>query len=96
MRSEGGALDFRFYDDKSNATITSSYRILRDDPSLESEPLAIAYFPSYYFNNQYVDIFNKHLQFIVLVNVFAVLLSILSAGEFLKILPKPLHLFRLK
>ncbi|MCT3930618.1 GHKL domain-containing protein [Elizabethkingia anophelis] len=88
LRSEGGALDFRFYDDKSNATITSSYRILRDDPSLESEPLAIAYFPSYYFNNQYVDIFNKHLQFIVLVNVFAVLLSIFISWRISKNITK--------
>ncbi|MCL1667842.1 ATP-binding protein [Elizabethkingia ursingii] len=88
LRSEGGALDFRFYDDKSNATITSSYRVLRDDPSLDSEPLAIAYFPSYYFNNQYVDIFNKHLQFIVLVNVFAVLLSIFISWRISKNITK--------
>ncbi|WP_185654157.1 sensor histidine kinase [Elizabethkingia meningoseptica] len=88
LNSDGGALDYRYYDDKSSAVITSSYRILRDDPSLESEPLAIAYFPSYYFNNQYVDIYNKHLQFIVLVNVFAVLLSVFISWRISKNITK--------
>jgi len=76
LNSDKGVLDFRFFDKESGIVYISSYRVLRNNPSLDTNPLAIAYFSYYYHDNQYTAIFSKHLRFIVLVNIFAVIVCI--------------------
>lgn len=78
--------DFKFYDEAQDATVTSSYRILQSSNSLD--PMAIAYFPSYYNNNQFLDIFSKYMQFIILINLFAVLLSVFISWRISKNITK--------
>ncbi|NAW51259.1 GHKL domain-containing protein [Elizabethkingia argentiflava] len=74
--SDNGMVDYTFFDSEKGAVVSSSYRMLRDEPDPKVPPLSIVYLPSYYYNNQYIDIFNKYIHFIVLVNVLAVLLSV--------------------
>lgn len=85
MYSNNGSFDFKFYDERQKATVTSSYRILRDN---NYEPLAIAYFPSYFNNNQFVSVFNRYLQFIVIVNAIAILLSVFISWRISKTITK--------
>jgi len=83
--SDNGSYDFQFYDESRDATVTSSYRILRDS---NYDTLAIAYFPSYFNNNQFVDIFNRYIKFIILINILAVILSALISWRISKKITK--------
>lgn len=66
-------VDVQEYDQKVGSNVTSSYMILRNNML---EPIAIVYFPFYHNNNIYASAFNKYVQYIILVNLFLVLLSI--------------------
>lgn len=72
LKSNNGSYYFQFYNERRSATVTSFYRVLRDN---NYQPLAIAYFPSYFNNKQFLDIFNRYLKFIILINVLAILLA---------------------
>ncbi len=65
-------VDFKTYSKEMKATMTSSYMVLKN---YLLEPIAIVYFPYYYNDNQYLQVFNKYVQSIVLINVFLILLS---------------------
>jgi len=88
LDSDRGVLDYRFFDKESGTVYTSSYRVLRDNPSLDTDPLAIAYFPYYYHDNQYMAVFSEHLQFIVLVNIFAIIACIFISWSISKNITK--------
>ncbi len=66
-------VDVQEYDQKVGSNVTSSYMILRNNML---EPIAIVYFPFYHNDNIYAGAFNKYVQYIILVNLFLVLLSI--------------------
>jgi len=88
LSSEKGLIYNRTFDKENKIVYTSSYIILRDNPSLDSKPLAIAYFPYYYYDNQYINIFGKHLRFIILVNVFAVVICVFISWNISKNITK--------
>lgn len=66
-------VDIQEYDQKVGSNVTSSYMILRNNML---EPIAIVYFPFYHNDNIYAGAFNKYVQYIILVNLFLILLSI--------------------
>ena len=66
-------VDVQEYDQKVGSNVTSSYMILRNNML---EPIAIVYFPFYHNDNIYAGAFNKYVQYIILVNLFLILLSI--------------------
>ncbi|MDP2454219.1 MULTISPECIES: PAS domain-containing sensor histidine kinase [unclassified Kaistella] len=62
-------VDFRSYDKKTEANVTSSYMILKNNML---EPIAIVYFPYYHNDSSYVDVFNKYLNYIIIVNLLVI------------------------
>lgn len=66
-------VDFRSYDKKIDANITSSYMILKNNML---EPIAIVYFPYYHNDGAYIGVFNKYVRYLVLVNLFVVAFAI--------------------
>ena len=66
-------VDVQEYDQKVGSNVISSYMILRNNML---EPIAIVYFPFYHNDNIYAGAFNKYVQYIILVNLFLILLSI--------------------
>ena len=66
-------VDVQEYNQKVGSNVTSSYMILRNNML---EPIAIVYFPFYHNDNIYAGAFNKYVQYIILVNLFLILLSI--------------------
>ena len=66
-------VDVQEYDQKVGSNVTSSYMILRNNML---EPIAIVYFPFYHNDNICAGAFNKYVQYIILVNLFLILLSI--------------------
>jgi nitrogen fixation/metabolism regulation signal transduction histidine kinase len=61
------------YDNKIGNTLTSSYMIMRNNML---EPIAIVYFPYYHNEDFYYGAFNKYVQYIILVNLFLIILSV--------------------
>lgn len=66
-------IDVQQYDDKIGNNVTSSYIIMKNNML---EPIAIVYFPFYHNDDVYSEAFRKYIQYIILVNLFLVLLSI--------------------
>ncbi|MDN3607331.1 sensor histidine kinase [Kaistella yonginensis] len=66
-------VDFQNYDKKTEANITSSYMILKNNML---EPIAIVYFPFYHNDTSYVSVFNKYLNYIFIVNLFVIAFGI--------------------
>ena len=66
-------VDFQNYDKKTEANITSSYMILKNNML---EPIAIVYFPFYHNDASYVSVFNKYLNYIFIVNLFVIAFGI--------------------
>lgn len=66
-------LDIQHYDTKTEANVTSSYMILKNNML---EPIAIVYFPYYHNEGAYSVMFNKYLNYIILVNLFIVAFAI--------------------
>lgn len=62
-------VDYRSYDKKTEANVTSSYMILKNNML---EPIAIVYFPYYHNDSSYVDVFNKYLNYIIIVNLLVI------------------------
>ena len=66
-------LDFKTYDRKTDANVTSSYMILKNNML---EPIAIVYFPYYHNDSSYISVFNKYLNYIFIVNLFVIAFGI--------------------
>jgi signal transduction histidine kinase len=62
-------VDFQNYDKKTEANVTSSYMILKNNML---EPIAIVYFPFYHNDASYVSVYNKYLNYIFIVNLFVI------------------------
>jgi nitrogen fixation/metabolism regulation signal transduction histidine kinase len=65
--------DVKAYDNKIGNTLTSSYMIMRNNML---EPIAIVYFPYNHNEDFYYGAFNKYVQYIILVNLFLIILSV--------------------
>lgn len=66
-------IDLKSYDKKTEANVTSSYMILKNNML---EPIAIVYFPYYHNDSSYVNIFNKYLNYIIIVNLLVIAFGI--------------------
>lgn len=66
-------IDFKNYDEKIEANVTSSYMILKNNML---EPIAIVYVPYYHNDRSYVNVFNKYFNYIIIVNLFIVAFAI--------------------
>ncbi|HQC07209.1 MAG TPA: HAMP domain-containing sensor histidine kinase [Kaistella chaponensis] len=66
-------VDFQKYDKKTDANITSSYMILKNNML---EPIAIVYFPFYHNDGSYFNVFNKYVNYILIVNLFIIAFAI--------------------
>lgn len=66
-------VDFQNFDKKINATVTSSYLILKNNML---EPIAIVYLPFYHNDSGYIAVFNKYLKYLVILNLFIIAFSI--------------------
>lgn len=73
LLSSDKRLDIQSYDEATESTVTSSYMVLKNNML---EPIAIVYFPYYHNNSVYLDAFNKYLKYIILIDLFIVILSI--------------------
>lgn len=66
-------IDIQEFDEKVGNNVTSSYMIMKNNML---EPIAIVYFPFYHNDDIYYSAFDKYLQYIILVNLFLILLSV--------------------
>lgn len=66
-------IDFQTYDKNIDANVTSSYMILKNNML---EPIAIVYFPYYHNDASYISVFNKYLNYILLVNLIVIAIGI--------------------
>ncbi len=66
-------LDFQNYDEKTEGNVTSSYMILKNNML---EPIGIVYFPYYHNDRSYVNVFNKYVNYIILVNLFIIAFAV--------------------
>jgi signal transduction histidine kinase len=66
-------IDIQEFDEEIGSNVTSSYMILKNNML---EPIAVVYFPFYYNDDIYYGAIDKYLEYIVLVNLFLILLSI--------------------
>lgn len=66
-------VDFQTYDDNLQANVMSSYMVLKNN---SLEPIGIVYFPYYHSDSVYLDVFNKYVQYIIIVNLFIIAFAI--------------------
>ena len=66
-------VDIQTYDKKIDANVSSSYMILKNNML---EPIAIVYFPFYHNDGAYFSVFNKYVNYIAIVNLFIIAISI--------------------
>lgn len=66
-------IDIQEFDEEIGSNVTSSYMILKNNML---EPIAVVYFPFYYNDDIYYGAIDKYLEYIILVNLFLILLSI--------------------
>ncbi|MEN2434465.1 ATP-binding protein [Weeksellaceae bacterium A-14] len=66
-------VDIQTYDKKLNANVISSYMLLKNNTL---EPIAIVYLPYYHSDSSYLEVFNRYVKYIVLVNLFVIAASV--------------------
>ncbi|UFK98570.1 sensor histidine kinase [Kaistella faecalis] len=66
-------VDFQTYDKKIDANVSSSYMILRNNML---EPIAIVFFPFYHNDSAYFSVFNKYVNYIVVLTLFIIAISV--------------------
>ncbi|MBF6609951.1 MAG: HAMP domain-containing histidine kinase [Chryseobacterium sp.] len=66
-------VDVKKFDQKVKANKTSSYAVLKNN---FLEPIGIVYLPYYHNEDVYLDVLNKYLKYMVLVNLLIVIFSI--------------------
>lgn len=83
-------VDFETFNKKMNATVTSSYLLLKNNMLV---PIAVVYLPFYHNDSSYFDIFNKYLKFFIILNILIISLSIVLSWVISKNLTKTLTKF---
>ena len=66
-------VDFQTYDKKIGANVSSSYMILKNNML---EPIGIVFFPFYHNDGAYFSVFNKYVNYIIIVNLFIITISV--------------------
>ncbi len=66
-------VDYQTYDQNTDANVTSSFTILKNNML---EPIAIVYFPYYHNDSSYINVFNKYVNYIIIVNLFIIAFAI--------------------
>ena len=66
-------VDLQTYDQKIDANVSSSYMILKNNML---EPIAIVYFPFYHNDGAYFSVFNKYVNYIIIVNLFIIAIAV--------------------
>lgn len=66
-------LDFKSYDRKTDSNITSSYMILKNNML---EPVGIVFFPFYHNDGTYFQVFNRYLNYIIIVNLLIIIFGV--------------------
>ncbi len=66
-------IDVEDYDDEIDANVISSYMILKNNML---EPIAIVFFPYYHSDSAYLDVLNRYLKYVAIVNLFVIAFSI--------------------
>lgn len=69
----GKRIDYPTYDPSTESTKTSSYIVLNNNML---EPIAIVHLPLYHNDSAYLEVFNRYVRYIVLVDIFIVILGI--------------------
>ncbi|MGX9986767.1 sensor histidine kinase [Soonwooa purpurea] len=72
LKKDGLQYDKTEYDKKLKADVTSSYMVLKNN-MLES--IGYVYFPLYHNEDVYLQVFNRYLGFIILINVIIILVG---------------------
>ncbi len=70
---EDGRIDVHTYDQSIDANVTSSYTILKNNML---QPIGIVFFPYYHNDSTYFSVFNKYLNYILIVNLLIILLAV--------------------
>ncbi len=65
--------DIRGYDTSKDAVLTSSYLLLKNNMW---EPIGIIYIPLYHDESAYLEVLNEYVTYILIIDVFLVILSI--------------------
>lgn len=68
-----GRVDFQTYDKSIGANVTSSYTILKNNML---QPIGIVYFPYYHNDRSYFSVFNKYLNYILIVNLLIIAVAV--------------------
>lgn len=68
-----GRVDIQTYDKKIGANVTSSYTILKNNML---QPVAVVYFPFYHNDSSYFSVFNKYVNYIIIVNLLIIALAV--------------------
>lgn len=66
-------VDFQTYDKKIGANVSSSYMILKNNML---EPIGIVFFPFYHNDGAYFSVFNKYVNYIIIVNLFIIAIAV--------------------
>ena len=83
-------LDVETFDSKLDANVISSYMLLQNNIW---EPIAIVYFPYYHSDSAYLEVFNRYVKYIFLVNLFVIAVSVLISWFISKNLTNALRAF---
>lgn len=68
-----GRIDVHTYDQSIDANVTSSYTILKNNML---QPIGIVFFPYYHNDSTYFSVFNKYLNYILIVNLLIILIAV--------------------
>ncbi len=66
-------LDIQSYDENVKENVTSSYMVLKNNTL---EPIAIVYFPYYHSDSVYLNVINKYIKYILLINLVVIAFGI--------------------
>lgn len=88
--SKDRRIDVESYDEQLKANVMSSYMVLKNN-TLDS--IGIVYFPYYHSDSAYLDVFNKYVQYLVIVNIIVVLFATWLSWGISKNLTKALTRF---
>ncbi|MDO5616039.1 MAG: HAMP domain-containing sensor histidine kinase [Cruoricaptor ignavus] len=66
-------VDIVTYDTRLDSNVMSSYMVLKNNML---EPIGIVYFPYYHSDSAYMNVFNKYVKYIVILNLFIIVFSI--------------------
>ena len=73
IKKNGKRYDYKSYDNKLNATVISSYMVLKNNML---DDIAYVYFPYYHNESAYMDVFKHYFAYIIGVNLLIVLFGI--------------------